>query len=114
MDNKLLDPELLSEAWNQLHPSHRELIRKAHHLGWTSGETAADLNVTGPLVQSQLHYALHAMRRSLTDPSLRSRKTFKTNSAGRTPWTGPRGRRAAGRPGRRPRGPRRRRTESTH
>jgi hypothetical protein len=28
MDDKLLDPELLSEAWNQLHPSHRELFER--------------------------------------------------------------------------------------
>ena len=81
MDDQLLDPELLSEAWSQLHPLHRELIRKAHHLGWTTGEIAADLNVTEPLVKSQLHYALHAMRRNLTDRSLCSRKTFKTNSS---------------------------------
>jgi RNA polymerase sigma-70 factor, ECF subfamily len=83
MDDQLLDPELLSEAWNQLHPLHRELIRKAHHLGWTTGEIAADLNVAEPLVKSQLHDALHAMRLSLTDPSPRSRKTFKPNSSGR-------------------------------
>jgi RNA polymerase sigma-70 factor (ECF subfamily) len=74
------DPELLSEAWNQLQPSHRELIRKAH-LGWTTGEIAADLNVTEPLVKSQLHYALHAMRLSLADLTLRSRTTFKRNSS---------------------------------
>ena len=85
MDDKLFDPELLSEAWNQLHSSHRELIRKAHHLGWTTSEIAVDLNVTDSLVKSQLHYALHAMRLSLTDLTLRSRKTFIRNSSGRTP-----------------------------
>ena len=85
MDDKLFDPELLSEAWNQLHSSHRELIRKAHHLGWTTSEIAADLNLTESLVKSQLHYALHAMRLSLTDLTLRSRKTFNRNSSARTP-----------------------------
>jgi RNA polymerase sigma-70 factor (ECF subfamily) len=85
MDDKLFDPELLGEAWNQLQPWHRELIRKAHYLGWTTRQIAADLNVAEPIVKSQLHYALHAMRRSLTDLSLRSRKTFKTNSSGRAP-----------------------------
>jgi DNA-directed RNA polymerase specialized sigma24 family protein len=85
MDDTLLDPELVSEAWNQLHPSHRELIRKAHQLGWTPGEIAADLKGAEPRVKSQLHDALHAMRLSLTDLSLRSRKTFKSNSSGRTP-----------------------------
>ena len=85
MDAKLFDPELLSEAWNQLRPFHRELIRKAHHLGWTTGEIAADLNVPEALVKSQLHYALHAMRLSLTDLTLRSRTTFKRNSSRWTP-----------------------------
>jgi RNA polymerase sigma-70 factor (ECF subfamily) len=85
MDDKLFDPELLGEAWNQLHPSHRELIRKAHHLGWTTRQIAADLNVAEPIVKAQLHYALHSLRLSLTDPSLRSRKTLKPNSSGRTP-----------------------------
>jgi RNA polymerase sigma-70 factor (ECF subfamily) len=65
MDDKLFEPDLLDEAWNQLRPSHRELIRKAHHLGWTTAEIAADLNVTEPLVKSQLHYALHALRASV-------------------------------------------------
>ena len=79
-----MDPELLGEAWNQLQPWHRELIRKAHSLGWTTGEIAADLNVAEPLVKSQLHCALHAMRLSLTDLTLRSRTAFKRNSSGRT------------------------------
>jgi RNA polymerase sigma-70 factor (ECF subfamily) len=85
MDDKLFDSELISEAWNELHSSHRELIRKAHHLGWTTDEIAADLNVTEPLVKSQLHYALHAMRLSLADQTLRSRTTFKGKRSGRTP-----------------------------
>ena len=85
MDDKLFDPELIGEAWNQLQPWHRELLRKAHYLGWTTGEIAADLNVAEPIVKSQLHDALHAMRLNLTDLSLRSRKTFRSNSSGRTP-----------------------------
>jgi DNA-directed RNA polymerase specialized sigma24 family protein len=84
MDDKLFDPEL-REAWNQLQPWHRELIRKAHYLGWTTRQIAADLNVTEHLVKSELHYALHSIRLSLTDPTLRSRKAFKRNSSGRTP-----------------------------
>ena len=85
MDNKVFDPELLGEAWNQLHPWHRELIRKAHYLGWTTGQIATDLNVTEPLVKSQLHDALHTMRLSLADLTLRSRTTFRRDSSGRTP-----------------------------
>jgi RNA polymerase sigma-70 factor, ECF subfamily len=85
MDDKLFDPELLGEAWNQLQPWHRELILKAHYQGLTTRQIAADLNVTEPLVKSELHYALHSIRLSLTDPTLRSRKAFKRNSSGRTP-----------------------------
>ena len=85
MDDKLFDPELLGEAWNQLQPWHRELIRKAHYLGWTTRQIAADLNVTEPIVKSQLHYALHSLRLSLTDPTLRSRTTLRRNSSGRAP-----------------------------
>ena len=78
MDNKLFDPDLLSEAWNQLHPSHRELIRKAHHLGWTTGQIAADLNVTEPVVKSRLHYALRTLRFTLIDPTLRLANNVRT------------------------------------
>jgi DNA-directed RNA polymerase specialized sigma24 family protein len=85
MDDELFDPELLGEAWTQLQPWHRELIRKAHYLGWTTRQIAADLNVTEPIVKSELHYALHSIRLNVTDPTLRSRKTFKGNSSGRTP-----------------------------
>ena len=75
MDTKLFDRVQVNEALNQLHPSHREVIRKAYYLGWTTGQIAADLNVTEPLVKSQLHYALHTLRLSLIDPTLRSRIT---------------------------------------
>jgi RNA polymerase sigma-70 factor, ECF subfamily len=85
MDDKLIDPELLGEAWNQLQPCHRELIRKAHYLGWTTRQIAADLNVTEAIVKAQLHYALHSLRLSLIDPTLRSRTTFRRNCSGRTP-----------------------------
>ena len=73
VDTKLFDRVLVNEALNQLHPSHREVIRKAYYLGWTTGQIAADLNVTEPLVKSQLHYALHTLRLSLIDPTLRER-----------------------------------------
>ncbi|MGB7867784.1 MAG: sigma factor-like helix-turn-helix DNA-binding protein [Mycobacterium sp.] len=85
MDEKLIDPELLGEAWNQLQPWHRELIRKAHYQGWTTRQIAADLNVAEPIVKAQLHYALHSLRLNLTDPTLRSRTTLGRNSSGGTP-----------------------------
>ena len=81
VDTKLFDRVLVNEALNQLHPSHREVIRKAYYLGWTTGQIAADLNVTEPLVKSQLHYALHTLRLSLIDPTLRSRIMFARSSS---------------------------------
>ena len=81
VDTKLFDRILVNEALNQLHPSHREVIRKAYYLGCTTGQIAADLNVTEPLVKSQLHYALHTLRLSLIDPTLRSRIMFARSSS---------------------------------
>jgi RNA polymerase sigma-70 factor (ECF subfamily) len=54
-----------------LQPLHREVIRKAQHLGWTTDQIAADLNIDEPVVKSQLHYALHTLRHLLIDPPLR-------------------------------------------
>jgi RNA polymerase sigma-70 factor (ECF subfamily) len=66
--DQLFDRRRVSDAFNQLHPSHREVIRKAYYLGWTTGQIAADLNVTEPVAKSCLHYALHAWRLSLNHP----------------------------------------------
>jgi RNA polymerase sigma-70 factor, ECF subfamily len=52
----------------QLQPSHREVIRKAYYLGWTTCEIAADLNVTEPVAMSRLHYAVRALRVGLNRP----------------------------------------------
>jgi DNA-directed RNA polymerase specialized sigma24 family protein len=61
----------VSEAFNQLLPSHREVIRKAYYLGWTTGQIAADLNVTEAVIKSRLHYGLHTLR-LLIDPTMPS------------------------------------------
>jgi RNA polymerase sigma-70 factor (ECF subfamily) len=66
-----VDRELVSEALNRLQPLHREVIRKAQHLGWTTGQIAADLHMDEPVVKSQLHNALHTLRHLLVDPPLR-------------------------------------------
>jgi RNA polymerase sigma-70 factor, ECF subfamily len=66
--DQLFDRLRVSDAFRQLDPSHREVIRKAHYLGWTTGQIAADLNVTEPVAKSRLHYALHALRVSLNHP----------------------------------------------
>ncbi len=72
VDTRLFDRLLVSEAWKQLHPLHREVIRKAYFLGWTTGQIAADLNVTEPVVKSRLHYALHTFWITMIDPPLHS------------------------------------------
>lgn len=62
-----LDRVLVNEAWKQLRPSHREVLRRAHHLGWTTRQIAADLNASEPWVKSQLHYALRTLRLALIE-----------------------------------------------
>ena len=81
MDTELADGELVNEAWKQLHPSHREVIRKAYYRGWTTGQIAADLNVTERLVKSRLHDAIHTLRLTLSDPALRSRMGERNRTA---------------------------------
>jgi RNA polymerase sigma-70 factor (ECF subfamily) len=51
-----------------LHPSHREVIHKAYYLQWTTGQIAADLNVTEAVVKCLLHHGLRALRRTLNNP----------------------------------------------
>ncbi|HYY00763.1 MAG TPA: sigma factor-like helix-turn-helix DNA-binding protein [Mycobacterium sp.] len=72
------DRALVSEAFNQLHPLHREVLRKAYCLGWTTGHIAADLNVTEPVVKSRLHYALRTLRFTLIDPTPRLANNVRT------------------------------------
>lgn len=63
-----VDRALVSEALNRLPPLDREVIRRAQHLGWTTDRIAADLHIAEPVVKSQLHSALHALRQFLADP----------------------------------------------
>ena len=76
--DKLFDRVQVSEAFNQLRPSHREVVRKAYYLGWTTGQIAADLNVTEAVVKSRLHYALCTLRFTLIDPTLRLANNVRT------------------------------------
>jgi DNA-directed RNA polymerase specialized sigma24 family protein len=70
---KIFDRVLLSEAFTRLHPSHREVIHKAYYLRWTTGQIAADLNVTEPVVKCELHHALRSLRHALSDATPRGR-----------------------------------------
>jgi DNA-directed RNA polymerase specialized sigma24 family protein len=63
-----VDRALVSAALNRLQPLDREVIRRAQHLGWTTDRIAADLHIAEPMVKSQLHSALHSLRRFLADP----------------------------------------------
>lgn len=65
------DRTLVDEALNQLNLLQRQVIRRAYYLGLTTREIAADLNVTEPVVKTQLHYGLHTLRLTLNDPTLR-------------------------------------------
>jgi RNA polymerase sigma-70 factor, ECF subfamily len=71
--DQLFDRVLVREAFTRLHPSHREVIHKAHYLRWTTGQIAADLNVTEPVVKCRLHHALRTLRHTLNDPTPRGR-----------------------------------------
>jgi RNA polymerase sigma-70 factor (ECF subfamily) len=50
----------------QLSPSHRVVIREAHFRGRTTGQIAAELNVTDAVVKYELHDALRTLQRTLT------------------------------------------------
>jgi RNA polymerase sigma-70 factor, ECF subfamily len=69
--NVVLDRVLVTEALNRLQPLHREVIRRAYYLGWTTDQIAADLRVAEPVVKSALHNALHTVRHLLANPTLR-------------------------------------------
>jgi RNA polymerase sigma-70 factor, ECF subfamily len=66
---KPFDRELLSEAWAQLEPSQRDILGRAHFLGWTTDRIAADLNVAESRVKAELHHALRFMRLTLMNLS---------------------------------------------
>jgi RNA polymerase sigma-70 factor, ECF subfamily len=66
----VLDRVLVTEALNRLQPLHREVIRRAYYLGWTTDRIAADLRVAEPAVKSALHNALHTVRHLLANPTL--------------------------------------------
>jgi RNA polymerase sigma-70 factor (ECF subfamily) len=71
--DQLFDRVLINQAFARLHPSHRDVVYKAHYLRWTTGQIAADLNITEPVVKLRLHHALRALRHALNDPTQRWR-----------------------------------------
>jgi RNA polymerase sigma-70 factor, ECF subfamily len=71
--DQLSDRGLVSAAFTRLHPSHREVVYKAYYLRWTTGQIAAHLNVTEPVVKCLLHHAVRTLRHTLNDPTPRRR-----------------------------------------
>jgi RNA polymerase sigma-70 factor (ECF subfamily) len=68
-----VDASVVSAALSHLQPLHREVLRKAQYMGWTTDQIAADLNIAEAAVKSQLHDALLSVRLFLTDPTQRPR-----------------------------------------
>jgi hypothetical protein len=83
--NQRFDRAVVSEAFTRLHPSHREVIHKAYYLRWTTGQIAADLNVTEPVVKCRLHNGLRTLWHTLNDqaPRRRSVRTFCRRALGK-------------------------------
>jgi RNA polymerase sigma-70 factor, ECF subfamily len=63
----LADRELLDQALGGLTPSHRAVVALHYLLGMPLTEVAASLHVPIGTVKSRLHYALAAMRTTVTD-----------------------------------------------
>ncbi len=62
------DRETTIWALKSLRPLHRELIRRAHHLGCTTAEIAAELNIAESAVKTELHHALRILRELVAGP----------------------------------------------
>ncbi len=64
---QLSERVLATQAFAQLHPSHREVVYKAYYLRLTTHQIAADLNVAEPVVKCMLHRALRKLLRAVED-----------------------------------------------
>lgn len=63
----LLDRQLLAGAMEQLSPPHRDVLVETYYRDLPAERVAAALGVPVGTVRSRLHYALHALRRQLTE-----------------------------------------------
>jgi DNA-directed RNA polymerase specialized sigma24 family protein len=59
------DRERMIHAVTQLSAEHRSVICRAHYLGLTTAQIAADLGIAEATVKSRLHFALHTLRQLL-------------------------------------------------
>ena len=65
----LADRQVLDDALARLDPGHRAVVALHYLLGLPLPEVAAALRIPIGTAKSRLHYALAAMRRSVTGPS---------------------------------------------
>ena len=68
--NATLDRLLIEEALAQLPTWHRAVVRRSYYLGWTTAQTAADLQIAEGTVKSRLHNAVRAMRLTMQEMGL--------------------------------------------
>ena len=69
----LLDAWLVADALDGLSSDHRAVVVCAYYRGQTVAETARSLDIPEGTVKSRLHYALRAMRLSLTERGVTER-----------------------------------------
>jgi RNA polymerase sigma-70 factor (ECF subfamily) len=62
-----LDRMLIADAMAQMSPEHRAVIERSYYRGWTTAQTAADLDIAEGTVKSRLHYAVRALRLTLQE-----------------------------------------------
>jgi RNA polymerase sigma-70 factor, ECF subfamily len=76
--NSALDRLLIGNALAQLSPQHRAVVWRSYYLGWTTAQTADDLQIAEGTVKSRLHYALRALRHTLQEMGV----TWRTEPCG--------------------------------
>jgi RNA polymerase sigma-70 factor (ECF subfamily) len=62
-----LDRMLIADAMAQMSPEHRAVVERSYYRGWTTAQTAADLDIAEGTVKSRLHYAVRALRLTLQE-----------------------------------------------
>jgi len=65
--NTAVDRLMVRDALAQLSDRHRAVLWRSYYLGWTGAQIAEDLQIAEGTVKSRLHYALHALRRTLQE-----------------------------------------------
>ena len=72
MAGSLADRQVLDDALGRLEPGHRAVVALHYLLGMPLPEVAAALHIPLGTAKSRLHYALAAMRTTVTEPAERA------------------------------------------